>query len=231
MHFADITVQAGQTSAVRLVELLKQTYKTKTFLYSNDYDKQGIIYWLGTNKGADKNYNNPVHNRLMCVELYGCRCHRDDDRTGPSDDGYYAQKPEQLFSVYEAYDFQVVSLSDDKFNEIEILLNFEQANISMSLTHYTIAYGIDGNGFCALRSWDLIGSMDKINWFTLSSHRNDTSLSNDNISQTFEIHEPRRCRYIRIDRKGYVSGGENVIDLQLWTAFSGIEFYGTVYFG
>jgi hypothetical protein len=53
-------------------------------------------------------------------------------------------------------------------------------------THYRLRHG-RGSGFCALRSWDLLGSRDGGRWFLLKSHRDESLLQAAFAVATFRV--------------------------------------------
>ena len=56
-----------QTEGEEIKEELKETSNTKEFKYENDFDFNGILYWLGTDKGKVTKWTNPNDSKVVTV--------------------------------------------------------------------------------------------------------------------------------------------------------------------
>jgi hypothetical protein len=90
------------------------------------------------------------------------------------------------------------------------------------LTYYSLRHG--GNYKAdSLRTWDLQGSMDGIQWKTLKRHNNDKSLNGPYATQSWPVQTTESYRFFRILQTGHNSSNHNFLVL------SGFEFYGMLY--
>jgi hypothetical protein len=90
----------------------------------------------------------------------------------------------------------------------------------ITLTYYTLRHGLNYKAD-SLRTWDLQGSNDGINWKTLRRHANDRSLNAPFAAASWPIQAPTEgYRFFRILQTGHNSSNHNFL------ALSGFEFYG-----
>eukprot|EP00817_Percolomonadidae_sp_ATCC50343_P005461 CAMPEP_0117425438 /NCGR_PEP_ID=MMETSP0758-20121206/5699_1 /TAXON_ID=63605 /ORGANISM="Percolomonas cosmopolitus, Strain AE-1 (ATCC 50343)" /LENGTH=644 /DNA_ID=CAMNT_0005209901 /DNA_START=749 /DNA_END=2679 /DNA_ORIENTATION=+ len=148
------------------------------FLYQSDFDTNGILYWLGTNKKTAF-YKNPF--LLKTVEVTA------------------SQKLE------EGSMQDVISHTPTKCNFVNgasqhCTIHFK--TISVSPTAYTLRHTLTRQTEI-LRTWDLEGSHDNRNWTTLKSHSNDNSITTKGGTHTWMIQAGGMFYdYFRISLKG-----------------------------
>lgn len=79
----------------------------------------------------------------------------------------------------------------------------------------------------ALRSWQFQVSKDGINWVTLKTHKDDTSLNEPGSTATWPLTPPedekQGWRHIKIQQTGRNASGQTH-----YLSVSGMEIYGTV---
>eukprot|EP01120_Amphizonella_sp_Union-15-10_P010313 TRINITY_DN4110_c0_g1_i1.p1 TRINITY_DN4110_c0_g1~~TRINITY_DN4110_c0_g1_i1.p1 ORF type:complete len:282 (+),score=26.06 TRINITY_DN4110_c0_g1_i1:162-1007(+) len=76
----------------------------------------------------------------------------------------------------------------------------------------------------AIRTWDLQGSVDGVNWVTLRRHTNDSSLNSPFAVHSWTLPETKEAyRHFRIFQTGRNSSNRNFL------VISGFEFFGTLY--
>ncbi len=205
MQFSDIVIQGH--SNVDLLSYLRTTLRDHgiQFTYTHDYDQQGIIYWLGTKQGKLKHYVKP---KSVLVTLERNR--------------QVAENHEFL----NRYGVCFMQWHSKPYN-IKITMNFAKG-LRIKPKYYTLGYIKDGNGFCILRNWKLLGSIDGNRWETLREHIKDESITQYGEKASWPIESNVAYKYFRIERTGPVSGPESESS-QMYTAVSGFELYGTVY--
>lgn len=90
----------------------------------------------------------------------------------------------------------------------------------LTLNYYTLRHGLNFKAD-ALRTWDLQGSNDGINWKTIKRHTNDKSLHGQFVVASWPV---QNCtdgyRFFRVLQTGHNSSNHNFL------ALSGFEFYG-----
>ncbi|KAJ3451146.1 hypothetical protein M0813_27968 [Anaeramoeba flamelloides] len=170
--------------------------------YEEDFDKNGIIYSIGTQKNK-KTFKNPSKKQKTKFTIHASSIERGDplDVTGRKELEFWTK---DVPASWVLFDFGPNRL---------ILPN-----------NYTIMHG--GNYKAdLLRNWDLQGSNDTQNWTVLRQHRNDTSLNGNfgTASWSIDLQLERGFRYLRLLQSGYNSSHHNFLLL------SGIEFYGELY--
>ena len=90
----------------------------------------------------------------------------------------------------------------------------------LKVTHYTLRHGLNFKAD-SLRTWDLQGSNDGINWKTLKRHTNDKALNAPFACASWPVAgSVEGYRFFRIMQTGHNSSNHNFL------ALSGFEFYG-----
>jgi len=160
---------------------------------------KGIIGWISTNHGRT-NYRNP-HNTGK-VKVHSSSLAKGSlwvlvDST-PSD-VWTKDVPSSWFSI----DFG--------------------PHRRVTVSNYSLRHG--GNYVAdTLRSWELQGSIDGVNWKSISKHTNDTSLNGPYASHSWEIiNSNASYRFFRVLQIGRNSSNRNFLVL------SGFEFFGVLH--
>jgi len=171
----------------------------KLFTYSSDFDKGGILYYLGTNKLTTA-YQNP--NGLGKVKV-----------TASSIQG--ATEPDFI-------DWNSVSRSIQTENTANSWVQIEFVNCQVQPTYYTIRHDYNAN-YC-LRNWRLEGSNDGINWDILKNHFNDGGLVGTALcTASWKIDNIKNFyKFIRIFQYGLNQPGNNHL------MCNGFEIYGSL---
>lgn len=90
----------------------------------------------------------------------------------------------------------------------------------LTLNYYTLRHGLNFKAD-ALRTWDLQGSNDGINWKTIKRHTNDRSLHGQFVVASWPVPNcTEGYRFFRVLQTGHNSSNHNFL------ALSGFEFYG-----
>jgi hypothetical protein len=176
------------------------------FTYSGkDYDDNGVLYWLGTNKGMDA-YLNPAKRGLVHLN---CEVNKARDDYDVDDITEFVSRRVGCYQVPSAYP-----------NDVRLIVDLSPAEIFVSVDAYTLAAYPR-----MMRNWELLGSNDKVNWVVLKKHVDDETINLLRQSATWTVTENRgKYQYFCIKRTGPVS-----VRQYEWTAASGFELYGTVY--
>eukprot|EP00116_Pleurobrachia_bachei_P011106 sb/3471368/ len=139
------------------------------FKYSNDFDTNGILYWIGTNARTSKEWKNPNSIKSVVVSS-------SDGRNLP-----YGSLDDVLSRGKAAKN---VHTSDDRNGWLSI-----DFALWIIPTHYTVRHS-RGFGRSALRNWLFQVSKDSKGWVTLRTHVDDNSLSEPGSTATWEIECP-----------------------------------------
>jgi len=162
-------------------------------------DQNGVLYWLGTQRGTTK-YSNPANQGLVVVTR--------------SPDGYgdVANAAGRESGLYCYTD-----------NVARSWFQFDLLKIKIRPIYYSLRHDKFSDSY--VRYWVLEGSNDSKEWITLRTHTNDTSIrsanqwaswSVDNIGSSF--------RYFRIRQTGINSSWSCRDSLTC----GGFEMYGLV---
>ncbi|XP_050441159.1 E3 ubiquitin-protein ligase HECTD1 isoform X2 [Adelges cooleyi] len=177
------------------------------FKHYYDFDKNGILYWVGTNGKTSIDWVNPGQYGLMLVQS-------SDGRNLP-----YGQVEDILSRDSVAINCHS---NDDSKAWFSIDLG-----LWVIPTEYTLRHA-RGYGRSALRNWLFQMSKDGTNWTTLYTHMDDTALNEPGNTATWSIEindkeENQGWRYIRIQQNGKNASGQTH-----YLSLSGFEIYGTV---
>lgn len=198
---AEAAKKALKEKAVAVQRMLKyyQELPEETkFKYKSDFDKNGIIYNLGSAGGLIE-FLNPGLKDVRLVSV------RSSILMGDSQPAHYwigrtlvrcvtAQQMNSWFSV-----------------------DFMDATVTP--THYTLRHYASWDTE-ALRNWVLEGSLDGNEWTTLSTHKNDSTLNKKGMFYTWKIRIQKPSRIFRLRLTGFNS------NQHLYLACSGFELYG-----
>jgi len=92
----------------------------------------------------------------------------------------------------------------------------------ITLTYYSLRHG--GNYKAdSLRTWDLQGSIDGVQWKTITRHHNDNSLNGPYATHSWFVKCKECFRFFRVLQTGRNSSHHNFLVL------SGFEFYGMLF--
>ncbi|VDN22260.1 unnamed protein product [Gongylonema pulchrum] len=206
-------------SFVEQIKCAKERGVKISFLYTSDFDENGIIYWLGTNGGTVAEWTNPASVSVVCVTC------SDGERLP------YGRHEDILSRDVNALNCHT---SDDKNAHFTVDLGVYVYPDTYTLRHAR------GYGRSALRTWLLQGSVDGNTWDVLMVHEGDTSLSHPGSTATW----PLSCnegkgishyivlmglslgspyRYIRI-----AQNGKNASNQNHYLSLSGFEIYGDI---
>ncbi|CAF3546281.1 unnamed protein product [Rotaria sordida] len=95
-----------------------------TFTYTNDFDQNGILYWIGTNGKTVSDYTNPCSTGLISVSC--------------SDNNYSSQ---QLYDII-SYTSSIDDNNDTNYNFSWIIIDL---GLFIIPTHFTLRHITDGN--------------------------------------------------------------------------------------
>ncbi|CAH0382752.1 unnamed protein product [Bemisia tabaci] len=194
-------------STFSFVRKLKESPQQLNFKHQHDFDENGIIYWIGTNGKTCGEWVNPAQYGLVVVSS-------SDGRTLP-----YGKLEDILSRDSSALNCHS---NDDKRAWFSIDLGLWVIPSSYTLRHAR------GYGRSALRNWLFQVSKDGVNWTTLVSHTDDTSLNEPGSTATWPVdvsthNETQGWRHIRIQQSGKNASGQTH-----YLSLSGFEVYGTV---
>jgi hypothetical protein len=154
-RFSDIQINNVGVDSIDLFSQLSIAIQRCriTFTYSGtNYDDQGIVYWLGTNKGQNMWANPQVSGHITIT-------------TFPN--------------LYEGYIWHIVNnkatdcVYTDHNENSYYRLDFRPSKIRIRPTAYTLGYA---NCSTYLRSWVLEGSNDDDKWDIVKEHVDDSTL-------------------------------------------------------
>ncbi|KAJ3440880.1 hypothetical protein M0812_12878 [Anaeramoeba flamelloides] len=173
-----------------------------SFEYESDFDKNGIIFYIGTG-GIKDPFSNPSKKQKCNFSVKVSSIKRGDPL------GVTARKMNEFWTRDVPASWVLFDFGPKR----TIIPNY-----------YTIRHG--GNYRAdSLRNWDLQGSNDCQNWTVLSKHRSDNSLNGKFATFSWPInkHQNTDFRYLRLLQSGYNSSHHNFL------ALGGVEFYGELY--
>ena len=176
-----------------------------TFTHTSDFDTNGLLYWIGTNGGTAQDWVNPATYGLVVVTS-------SEGRSLP-----YGKLEDILSRDANALNCHT---NDDRRAWFAIDLG-----VWLQPTAYTLRHA-RGYGRSALRSWQLQGSRDGVNWVVLSEHRGDERLGEPGSTATWKIEGGAAVaggvRHVRIQQYG-----RNASAQTHYLSLSGFEIYGT----
>ena len=162
-------------TAMAIKEEEIQEFKEKEFKYESDFDRNGIIYGLGSNFGQ-RSWTNPAEIKLVTLAT----SKRKQDSTAVSNViGRFATR-----CVSEPEEAAWFSIDFGKQLKIK--------PTAYTLRHYT-SWDTE-----ALRNWNLEASNDGNEWIVIKKHENDESLHKRGQAHTWTIEECNQ--YYRIFR-------------------------------
>ncbi|KAK0043521.1 E3 ubiquitin-protein ligase HECTD1 isoform X5 [Biomphalaria pfeifferi] len=193
-------------STFNFVKKLKEPGVSLTFTHQNDFDENGLLYWIGTNGKTSYEWVNPGQYGLVVVTS-------SEGRSLP-----YGKLEDILSRDSAALNCHT---NDDKKAWFAIDLG-----VWIIPTCYTLRHA-RGYGKSALRNWEFQMSKDGISWVTLYKHEGDTSLNEpgSTASWPIELHgeNQQEWRHVRLHQTGKNASGQTH-----YVSLSGFEIYGTV---
>lgn len=172
------------------------------FHYKNDFDKYGVLYWMGSNFRTVA-WEHPSSNSDLAKRV-------SSDKEGSASDLLDHEHIKKKRSCTEA--------EQESWWRVELSKKY-----SLYLTHYTLRHGRD-NGDSFLRNWQLEGSLDGSTWKVLKKHNNDNSLRKpSSYTATWSVEEETGAfRFFHIVQTGKNSSKDFGIYL------TGMELYGVL---
>eukprot|EP00479_Gromia_sphaerica_P015425 TRINITY_DN978_c0_g1_i1.p1 TRINITY_DN978_c0_g1~~TRINITY_DN978_c0_g1_i1.p1 ORF type:complete len:280 (-),score=37.67 TRINITY_DN978_c0_g1_i1:65-904(-) len=173
--------------------------------YSNDFDENGIIYWIGS-EGGSKSWTNPQQGGSVRVTMSSTESGNAMNITSrQTTQTYTRNQPNQTIEI---------DLGD------EVLL---------TPNYYTIRHGFTSANYYP-RNWNLEGSDDGRHWDVIKAHSNETAINTPQAAASFEIDEneiecdglPQYSRF-RVRNTGADHSGSNYLMV------CGIELYGKLF--
>ena len=175
--------------------------------YEHDFDKNGMVYWIGTNAYTCSEWVNPAEFGVVHVSC-------SDGKKLPYGKLYQILSRDQTLNVHS---------SDDRHAWFAFDFGVHFLPSAYTLRHAR------GYGKSALRYWAVQFSYDGINWVDFKTHINDSALSEPGSTYTWTLDLPsgtdteKGFRHMRI-----MQGGKNSSNQTCYISISGLELYGTV---
>jgi len=163
------------------------------------FDNQGLLYWLGQNKGIDA-WQNPVTKGLVALS---CSSAWGGAGPDPSICGL-GNQPHLFFWTNNELNGWIRFDIDPRNNSIKFLP-----------THYV--YGFQTNMWMP-RNWNFEGSLDGNHWDMLKVHNNDQTIQGAS-NYMFEVHTDNSYRYFRLHVTGPDSSATNYLGLSAFEMF------------
>lgn len=175
------------------------------FNFKKEFDRNGVIYTLGTNFNTTP-FTNPASNNNCSIIVT-----RSSQGHGHPLDLLDLRKGTLSCTKDEESSWWRIDLGED---------------YTLFVTHYSLRHGRD-NGLSVIRNWNLEGSRDGRNWKILRRHENDRTLKDPfpYFTGTWAVEgKIEAMRFFRIRQTGKNSSGRYALCL------SGFEIYGVLLF-
>ena len=190
-----------------LKEEIEKNHEFK-FVYESDFDKNGLIYWIGTNGFQADEWTNPSTSNLIEINTIDGK----NVATGKLDD------------ILNHDTVANCHTSDDSFAWIVLDLG-----VFITPTHYSIRHS-KGFNQSAPRNWSFMMSKNGEEWDVLYEHKNDKKLNEPGSVATWAISDynpsladAQGWRFVRIQQNW-----KNSSDEHYHLSISGFEIYGSV---
>jgi len=185
--------------------------ESKCFNYTNDFDKNGVFYWLGTKKGKQE-YQNPCD--LVEVKVKTCTWFSGLNNKYTIQWNVEGKSP------------QCYSHDSEKQPWVEI----EVVNHFVVPKYYTLRGDDNTNTGYTFRNWRLEGSVNGKDWETLKEHNNDTAMK---IVPSASASWPivgitKSFKFFRIQKTGPNGRSENNGNNDHYLMMQGFEIYGVI---
>jgi len=178
------------------------------FNYESDFDKNGLIYWIGTNGLQAEEWTNPLTCNLIDINTIDGK----SLTTGKLED------------ILNHDTVANCHTNDDSFSWIVIDLG-----VFIIPTYYSLRHS-KGFNQSAPRSWSFMMSKNGDDWEVLVEHKNDKKLNEPGSVASWPIQmtdtlkeEEDGWRFVRLQQNG-----KNSSDEHYHFSISGFEIYGTV---
>jgi hypothetical protein len=183
----------------------------RRFVYSSDFDEQGLIYWIGTNGGKDA-WKNPAEDGRLSLELshekmFSAEMKKHDVLARkPSHSLYWGGSVPQWFMVDLGPNYRLMA------------------------DNYTLRHGYQhSNSY--LQNWCMQGSNDAETWVTLHEG-GETPFNKGFDTRTFSIKDGKEhFRYFRVLQKGTYCMGPGKSGGSAFICIAGFELYGELLCG
>ena len=166
----------------------KEVYNTKEFKYENDFDFNGVMYWLGTNKGQSTNWQNPNDLKVVTV------------KASSKLDGGGSESTMVGRSYVACY----------TLNEPMSWMTIDFGNVEIRPNNYSLRHGYTVND-AYLTNWRLEGQeKNKNEWKIIRRHRNETTLKCNERTATWKLDSKVFYSKFRVIQYGGNSRPDNV---------------------
>mmetsp|Transcript_1210 Transcript_1210/g.4347 ORF Transcript_1210/g.4347 Transcript_1210/m.4347 type:complete len:447 (+) Transcript_1210:70-1410(+) len=156
------------------------------FEYLDDFDKNGILYWIATD-GLCRAWSNPHLSQAVVVTASSV------------DKGELEQlvsrQPGELWTQDVPAQWFCIDLGH---------------NSTLRPTHYTLRHGANYKSD-SLRCWDFQGSANGRDWTVIRRHTKDASLAGPFATHTWEVESEKSYRYFRVLQTGHNSSNHNFL--------------------
>jgi len=191
------------------------------FRHESDFDTNGLIYYLGTQRNTQE-WVNPAK----------------DCRRSPDGNSITGSLLIPIVSAVASGNPKVVcerggaggytTPVPNSFLGVDLGVS---TNVLLSPSHYTFSTRSHGGTPRAIRNWEFQGSRDGINWVLIRKHTDDASLEDvRGASHTWEVdslgHFYRAFRIVQTGPNAYKSTGGHVQDNVAQLNFGCMELYG-----
>ena len=197
----------GRPSVARESVLIKKLHECP---FTYPFDKNGAIWWIGT-EGGKKDYENPQLTGELYLEISTLYRGKLDNLTSYTTPTNSAERiAAATYTNNSSHSWLVVDFGPER---------------ALRPSYYAIKHGASGIGN-AIRNWVLEAQVDEFSpWVTLRAHENDTSMREEPQSVAgYELNNDKArssfFRVFRLKQTGKNSGGNDCLFI------GGIEFYG-----
>ena len=145
-----------------ITQLIRAFYGSeREFVYERDYDGKGVVYWVGTKYGTEKEWENPSKRGLITVDSSGWGFGSAEDMVAKEACWSCSKYSEGAWASIEFVD-----------------------GLMVKPTKYTLSHStMDDYPF---RSWAFEGSRDGEHWTVIREHYNDCSLKRKGQSHSWD---------------------------------------------
>ena len=186
----------GDYSSTHLINTRSELF----FKYENDFDTNGIIWYLGTNKGKHKTWLNPAINKMVSIE------------SSPMYDFSYSN----IKFISHFHNMQECCTKGESAGDY-FIIDFNKRSIKP--THYTLRH--DTNEGYYIRYWEFLGYMKhKKKWKLIKKHDNDPSINSPKGTHTWNVNSKHYYNKFKIIITGNDSEGD------YYLICNGFEIYG-----